>query len=85
MYNVRLSGIWGSAFCIQFKRLLQDDKKVNQLEEIQQEREELGQYSTSHLILYKVNVTYWFYFQGEVSSAEFKVVCAFTGEVRIVA
>ncbi|XP_045199096.2 cytosolic phospholipase A2-like isoform X2 [Mercenaria mercenaria] len=36
-----LQGIWGSAFCIQFKRLLQDDKKVNQLEEIQQEREEL--------------------------------------------
>ncbi|KAL4218780.1 Cytosolic phospholipase A2 [Mactra antiquata] len=44
-----LQGIWGSAFCIQFKRLLQDDKKVNQLEEIQQEREELDRELTEEM------------------------------------
>ncbi|KAK7094705.1 cytosolic phospholipase A2-like isoform X2 [Littorina saxatilis] len=36
-----LQGIWGSAFCIQFKRLLQDDKKVDAVELIRREREEL--------------------------------------------
>lgn len=36
-----LQGIWGSAFCIQLKRLLQDDKKVTTLLAIEQEREEL--------------------------------------------
>lgn len=36
-----LQGIWGSAFCIQFKRLLQDDKKVDTVELMRREREEL--------------------------------------------
>ncbi|ESP01691.1 hypothetical protein LOTGIDRAFT_52500, partial [Lottia gigantea] len=36
-----LQGIWGSAFCIQFKRLLQDDKKVDIAELMRQERDEL--------------------------------------------
>ncbi|KAK6195024.1 hypothetical protein SNE40_000542 [Patella caerulea] len=36
-----LQGIWGSAFCIQFKRLLQDDKKVDVAQLMRQEREEL--------------------------------------------
>ena len=39
------AGIWGSAFCIQLKRLLQDDKKVTTLLAIEQEREELGGYT----------------------------------------
>lgn len=46
-----LQGIWGSAFCIQFKRLLQDDKKVNELEAIEQEREELDRELTEELSL----------------------------------
>ncbi|KAH9508647.1 Cytosolic phospholipase A2 [Bulinus truncatus] len=33
--------IWGSAFCIQFKRLLQDDKNVDPVELMRREREEL--------------------------------------------
>ncbi|CAL1537190.1 unnamed protein product [Lymnaea stagnalis] len=36
-----LQGIWGSAFCIQFKRLLQDDKNVDAVELMRREREEL--------------------------------------------
>ncbi|XP_071097196.1 cytosolic phospholipase A2-like [Haliotis cracherodii] len=36
-----LQGIWGSAFCIQFKRLLQDDKQVDAVELMRREREEL--------------------------------------------
>ncbi|XP_055898257.1 cytosolic phospholipase A2-like isoform X4 [Biomphalaria glabrata] len=36
-----LQGIWGSAFCIQFKRLLQDDKHVDPVELMRREREEL--------------------------------------------
>ncbi|XP_059141098.1 cytosolic phospholipase A2-like [Physella acuta] len=35
-----LQGIWGSAFCIQFKRLLQDDKNVDPAELMRREREE---------------------------------------------
>ncbi|GFR92410.1 cytosolic phospholipase A2 [Elysia marginata] len=34
-------GIWGSAFCIQFKRLFQDDKNVDTVELMRREREEL--------------------------------------------
>ena len=42
-YNSALfhSGIWGSAFCIQFKRLLKDDKNVDTTELMRREREEL--------------------------------------------
>lgn len=36
-----LQGIWGSAFCIQFKRLFQDDKNVDSVELMRREREEL--------------------------------------------
>ncbi|CAG5129542.1 unnamed protein product, partial [Candidula unifasciata] len=36
-----LQGIWGSAFCIQFKRLLQDDKNIDMSEMMRREREEL--------------------------------------------
>ena len=42
-YVIIFAGIWGSAFCIQLKRLLQDDKKVTTLLAIEQEREELGE------------------------------------------
>ncbi|GFO49461.1 cytosolic phospholipase a2 [Plakobranchus ocellatus] len=37
----RIVGIWGSAFCIQFKRLFQDDKNVDTVELMRREREEL--------------------------------------------
>ncbi|WAR30357.1 PA24A-like protein [Mya arenaria] len=37
-----LQGIWGSAFCIQLNRLFKDDKKVGELEALEQERDELG-------------------------------------------
>ncbi|XP_060074734.1 cytosolic phospholipase A2-like [Ylistrum balloti] len=36
-----LQGVWGSAFCIQFKRLLKDDKRTDECRIIQEEREEL--------------------------------------------
>ncbi|KAK3087155.1 hypothetical protein FSP39_002429 [Pinctada imbricata] len=36
-----LLGVWGSAFCIQFNRLLKDDKKVKGCEEVEAERMEL--------------------------------------------
>lgn len=36
-----LSGIWGSAFCILFKRLLDDNKKLDPVEMI---RQEMGKY-----------------------------------------
>ncbi|KAL5011734.1 hypothetical protein ScPMuIL_010285 [Solemya velum] len=35
-------GIWGSAFCIQFKHLLQKNRKVDAIDNIRQEREELA-------------------------------------------
>ncbi|XP_025112806.1 cytosolic phospholipase A2-like [Pomacea canaliculata] len=36
-----LQGIWGSAFCIQFKSLLQNDKHLDAVELMRREREEL--------------------------------------------
>ncbi|KAH3799288.1 hypothetical protein DPMN_152894 [Dreissena polymorpha] len=36
-----LQGVWGSAFCIQIKRLIHDDKKVGELEALEQERADL--------------------------------------------
>lgn len=47
------SGIWGSAFCIQIKRLLHDDKKVDQLEALEQEREELGKWKMVAMVTVK--------------------------------
>ena len=47
-----LSGIWGSAFCIQFKHLLKDDKKVDMAELMRREREELGEFLYLNYFLY---------------------------------
>ncbi|RUS70626.1 hypothetical protein EGW08_021610 [Elysia chlorotica] len=45
-----LQGIWGSAFCIQFKRLFQDDKNVDSVELMRREREELRELvNSAHL------------------------------------
>ena len=40
-------GIWGSAFCILFKRLLKDDKSVDPAEMIRREKEDMGETSIS--------------------------------------
>ena len=50
-YAHSCTGIWGSAFCIQFKRLLKDDKKTNQLQALEQEREELGNCRTLFVLI----------------------------------
>lgn len=37
MKDVTISGIWGSAFCILFKRLLEDNRNKDPVEMIRQE------------------------------------------------
>ncbi|XP_052790601.1 cytosolic phospholipase A2-like isoform X1 [Mya arenaria] len=44
-----LQGIWGSAFCIQLNRLFKDDKKVGELEALEQERDELERELTEEM------------------------------------
>ncbi|BFZ20501.1 hypothetical protein BsWGS_23540 [Bradybaena similaris] len=47
-----LQGIWGSAFCIQFKRLFQDDKNINMAEMMRREREELEEELKKDIAVY---------------------------------
>ena len=58
-----LSGIWGSAFCIQFKHLLKDDKKVDMAELMRREREELGEFLYLNYFLYlqPTGLTEWMF------------------------
>ena len=73
------AGIWGSAFCIQLNRLLKDDKKVGELEALEQEREELGTSSPWLLSprLPSLSLTEYFFVKTVYVKMKITIICPY--------